>query len=260
MTQHHILQTLIAGFLGLGLFMQTATAATQRCDSLANLERSQGQVRVTHAGEPFPQRNLTLPFALCPGDKIQTVTKAQALVRHVGGEVVLSENSLLKMLSVDKIELEQGAALFDIAKREGKSFVAQTPLIVIGVKGTRFLVNTNDQRNDVALFNGQVGVSQMDGEKLAYFRAKPVSEMSFEEYVESQQNAFSDYKDAINQAFSDYKAQTLAEFAEFVQEVDLQPSRQLTIGAVDAGAEAIDAPINPAFIKLNKLLIQWLPK
>lgn len=254
-----IVSGLLLGLLSFGVTAHSAVAKKDRCESLAKLERSDGQVRVTHSGEAFPQRNLKLPHALCPGDKVQTVSKAQALVRHVGGEVVLAENSTLNVLSVEKIALEQGAALFNIAKRAGKVFVAETPLIVIGVKGTRFLVNANDSRNDVALFNGSVGVTQLSGKQMAYYRAKSVADMSFEEYQAFQQKAFKDYRDAIHQAFDEYKKQTLAEFSAFVSEVDLKPRRQLTLGTTAEGAEAIDAPINPAFEALNKKLKKWLP-
>lgn len=257
MTRSHVSHRLLLVFILFGFVHHTA--ASDRCESVAALERTEGQVRVTHSGQTFPQRNLTVPHDLCPGDHVQTVSNAQALIRHVGGEVVLAENSTLKVLAVDKLSLEQGVALFEIAKREGKSFVAQTPLIVIGVKGTRFLVNSNQQRDDVALFNGLVAVTQTDGDNMAYFRAKPLSEMSFEEYRTYQQRAFSDYRDAINQAFNDYKKQTLAEFESFVNQIDLQPGRQLTIGATKTRTEAVDAQINPAFETLNKTLGSWLP-
>lgn len=235
----------------------TSFALAAECDSYASLKRTEGQIQLVKAGSPFPVRNPELPYALCSGDKVQTVSKAQALISHVGGEVVLAENSRLEVLDADSLSLDEGAALFKIAQREGHRFVAKTPLIVIGVKGTEFLVSSQTARNDVALFKGAVGVERQDGQEMAYFRTKPVSEMSFKEYQDYQKKSFSKYKSDLSQAFNDYKEQQMAEFQAYVSGVDLQTGRQLTLSGEGEKPEAIDAPVNKAVEELQQQLNSW---
>lgn len=238
-------------------YSSQSLAKTEECESYASLKRTEGQVQLVKAGSPFPVRNPELPYTLCSGDKVQTVSKAQALISHVGGEVVLAENSRLEVLNADSLSLAEGAALFKISQREGHRFVAQTPLIVIGVKGTEFLVSSQIARNDVALFKGAVGVERQDGQEMAYFRTKPVSEMSFKEYQEYQNKSFTKYKSDLNQAFSDYKEQQMAEFKAYVSGVDLQTGRQLTLSGKGEKPEAVDAPVNEAVKKLQQQLNSW---
>lgn len=247
-----------AFLLSVFTYSSLGLATTQTCDSYASLKRMEGQVQLVKANSPFPVRNPELPYALCTGDLVQTVSKAQALISHVGGEVVLAENSRLEVLDADSLSLAEGAALFQIAQREGHRFAAKTPLIVIGVKGTEFLVSSQTARNDVALFKGAVGVERQDGQTMAYFRTKPVSEMSFEEYQAYQKKSFSEYKNSLDQAFNDYKEQQMAEFKAYVSGVDLQTGRQLTLNSDGEKPEAIDAPVNKAVEQLQKQLHLWL--
>ena len=251
----------VAGiFLLAASLSQGVLADEPRCEAFAALERTQGQVRVSEEGAPFPQRISTFPYSLCPGDKVQTVSESQAHISHPGGDLVLAANSLLAVNSIEEVELETGAALFEIAKREGGRFVAKTPLVVIGVKGTRFLASSNEERNDVALFNGGVEVERQDGQEMAYYRAKDISEMNFEEYRRHQNQAFRDFQDAFNQAFNDYKDQVMAEFEAFKKGIDLEPGRQLTLGSDGDQPEAVDAPVDSAFEALQQQLGSWLPR
>ena len=251
-------KTTFLGFLLFLLITSPTFVLASECESFASLKRIQGQVQLTKAGSPFPLRNPKLPHALCAGDQVLTVAKGQALISHLGGDLVLAENSRLEMLDTDSISLEEGTALFKISQRDGHRFIAKTPLVVIGVKGTEFLVSSQTDRNDVALFKGSVEVERQDGQEMAYYRTKPVSEMSFQEYSEYQKKSFSKYKSDLNQAFSDYKEQQMAEFQAYVSGVDLKAGRQLTLSGDSEKPEAIDAPVNQATEKLQQQLAPWL--
>lgn len=240
------------------ILASSSLAFASACESYALLQRIEGQVQVITAGSPFPLRNFKLPYALCAGDLVQTIAKAQALINHVGGEVVLAENSRLEVLDTDSLSLVEGAALFQITQHEGQRFIAQTPLIVIGVKGTEFLVSSQTARNDVALFKGAVEVERQDGQEMAYFRTKAISEMSFKEYSDHQKQSFSQYTNSLEQAFGDYKKQQMAEFQAYVSGVNLQTGRQLTLSGGSQKPEAIDAPVNKAVEQLQQQLNSWL--
>ncbi|MFK7160001.1 FecR family protein [Marinospirillum sp. MEB164] len=232
--------------------------ADPACLPLAELVRTEGQVRVTRAPSPFPLRQLELPFALCAEDQVQTVTGAQALIHYAGGELVLAEQSRLQLRGAEQLELEEGVALFEVSRREGGQFVAQTPLVVIGVKGTRFLVSAQAERHDVALFRGAVEVERQDGQEMAYYLARPIEEMTFAEYRAYQRQQFQQFQQDFNQAFQDYREQVRAEFQAFVRGVDLQPGRQLTLSGADDSVDAIDAPVSESTLAVQEALANWL--
>ncbi|MDR9467260.1 FecR family protein [Marinospirillum sp.] len=254
----HYPSSFLCSFFLLIWMISGSAQAQNRCESFAQLEKVEGPVRVSEEGTPFPQRITDLPHSLCPGDKVQTVAKARAHISHPGGQVVLSENSLLVVNSIEEVELEEGAALFDIAKREEGRFTARTPLVVIGVKGTRFLVSRNEERNDIALFDGELNVERRDGKEMAYYQAKSIDDMTFAEFQAYQRREFQEFRDSFNQEFQDYKKQVMAEFSTFCRDVDMKPGRQLTLGSVDGKPEAVGAPVDKGYSALKDDLGSWL--
>ncbi|WP_416885470.1 hypothetical protein, partial [Marinospirillum sp.] len=58
--------------------------------------------------------------------------------------------------------------------------------------------------------------------------------------------------------FNDYKAQVMAEFEAFKRGIDLEPGRQLTLGGEADQPEAVDAPVDAAFERLQQQLGAWL--
>lgn len=234
-------------------------AQSADCDPLAHLERKQGIVKVQPQGAVMPLRKVELPHALCEGDQVFTLKNGTAKLRYPTGELVLAENSKVRIQQMAELKLEEGTALFEVSKREqGLALQAHTPLVVIGVKGTQFLLSSTEKVNNVALVRGLIDVTRQDKKDMAYYRAKPVSEMSFAEYQKQQMQEMQDYSQQLQQEFSDYKAQMDAEFEAYKSSIELAPGQQLTLSADNEKPEAIESPINDAVKSLQRKLASWL--
>lgn len=242
------------------LFLPLSTSASEPCDAVATLMETEGEVRVTRADSPFPENDPALPYSLCPGDQVQTVSDAGALIRHPDGDMVMAADSRLAIVENDEVQVESGAVLFQVEARTGERLKSGSPSVVIGVKGTRFLVSSGPSREDIALFDGRVDVERRDGREMAYYRAPSRDEMTFEEYREQQRGAFRDYVDTINQDFAEYREQLMARFEAYVDDVELKPGRQLTLGDEDDEPRAVEAPVDNAFTDLHDQLASWLER
>lgn len=220
------------------------------------LQRIEGAVRILEPGSPFPKPPGTLPRVLKTGEKIQTTRAAKALILSPYGEVLLDGDSLLTVLAPDATKLESGLALFEITTRDGRRITAQTPLVVIGVKGTRFMVSSTGKREDISLFKGNVGVQRQDGQAMAHFEAKSPKDMSFSEYAAFEKKTFGDYQTAMMQDFMDYKKIMAAEFKAFKEEIDLRPGRRLTMGGGEK-TEAVEADLDKASQEAAQSLQRW---
>ncbi|TWI71184.1 FecR family protein [Desulfobotulus alkaliphilus] len=224
--------------------------------SALSLIQTEGPVRILEAGSPFPKSPGELPRILKAGDKVQTQRNARALILSPDSEVILDAESVFKVLEADSAQLESGVALFEITARDGRRVTAQTPLVVIGVKGTNFLVSSNEKREDVALFKGHVGIERQDKQAMAHYTAKKPGEMTFSEYAAFQKKSFGDYREMLLQDFNDYKATMAAEFQAFKEEIDLTPGKKLTIGAGEK-PEAVEADLDKETRDKARSLQQW---
>ena len=220
------------------------------------LTRTEGAVRILEPDSPFPKPPGDLPRILNPGEKVQTTRNAKALIFSQNDEILLDGDSLLTVLASDGAKLESGVALFEITARDGRRITAQTPLVVIGVKATLFLVSSNKKREDVALIKGAIGVERQDKQAMALFEAKDPREMTFSEYVEFQRKSFGDYKATLMQDFKDYKSIMAAEFKAFKEEIDLKPGRRLTLGTGEK-PEAVEAAMDKATEEAVEALQRW---
>ncbi|WLD57350.1 FecR family protein [Salinispirillum sp. LH 10-3-1] len=248
-------------WLCIGVLLSAISMATEsgneRCDeAVASLQRTQGNVRLVPDGSPFPVRVAQLPVALCPGDQVHTLARGQAQIGFADDHVVLAEQAILRVQSASAVELAAGVALFDVVPRSGERLQVSTPLVVIGVKGTRFIVSAGDQRQDIALFEGEVEVARQDGADMAYYAAEEAGPPSFQNFLQQHRQSFRNYQEAFRQSFDDYRAQHNAQFQAFVQLVELVPGRQLTL-AVGEEPEAIEADIGASLISLERTLSAW---
>lgn len=238
----------------------TLHADERTCTTIATLERTAGVVKVVPEGAVMPLRKLADQQALCAGDQVFTLKNAQAKLVFAAGELVMAENSQMKVSSENDLSLQEGTGLFEVKKREqGLALEAHTPLVVIGVKGTRFLLSSSREMNNVALVRGLIDVTRVDKQAMAHYRSKPAREMDFSEYLQQQQQQMQSYQNQMLQDFSEYKAQLELEFEAFKESVELTPGQQLLISASADKPEAIERPMEEITEQLAKQLGQWLP-
>ncbi|MCG5549045.1 FecR family protein [Halorhodospira halochloris] len=228
------------------------------CTPVAEVDYTEGEVRIVEEDSPFPKQIEDLPKELCIGMQVQTSEDAKAVVRSERNAISLSGSSTLKIEEGEALEIAEGVALFVVEDHEGDRHEVKTAKTVIGIRGTDFIASSQQDRDDVALFDGEVRVARQDGQEMAYYRIPEPGEMTFEEYREYRQRAFEDFVESFEQDFQDYKDQFNARFEAFVDGVDLEPGRQLTVGETEEKPEAIEGKVDENLEELGRELREML--
>lgn len=138
--------------------------ADTRCDnSAATLESVEGVVEWTVTDGQWQQAARGDSF--CYGDKIRVLEQRAALRLANDTVVRLRENSVVTLMPEEKgfwIELLQGAGHF--LSRTPKQLTIKAAYLNAAIDGTEFVVITDDQRDRVAVFEGDVRVFNRYGE------------------------------------------------------------------------------------------------
>jgi len=109
----------------------------------------------------------------------------------------------------------------------------RTATTTIGIRGTRFLVSDEAERNEIGMRKGVVSVSSVEGE--------------FEIHKKSQQDEFEAFKqegtiaiDKEKREFVEYSAKTQNEFIEYKREFSLEANRMASFD----GKRVVDRPLS----------------
>jgi len=177
---------------------------------------------------------------LTTGNLLTTGPNSRTVVR-VGsdGFVVLGKNSKLEINSGDKEKpglFKQLSGIIYYAlnsiKKDKRSIEVRTSTTTIGIRGTRFIVTDNEDRNDIGMRKGVVSVTSTEGD--------------FEIHKKSQLDEFETFKKAAAEGvannereFQKYKAQTQQEFIEYKREFSLEANRMASFD----GKRVVDLPL-----------------
>lgn len=188
--------------------------------SLGRMSHADGQIKVIRAGQVIPQNidPLQLPIELFPGDKVQSAGSSEARIRLADNSLILLQSSsLLILLTADHQKLDQGRVLYSVRKRGGlKGLKVSTRSATIGVKGTEFLVQQDEQQQKVLLNEGIVEL---------------VAEGSpFLKPIQDEMQAFENYKQDVNDEFDEYQRQLNLEFQEYVKSFTMEAGQGFAIG------------------------------
>ena len=138
--------------------------ANGRCENTAaTLESVEGVVEWSVADDHWQQA--TRGDAFCYGDKIRILEQRAALRLANDTVVRLRENSVVTLMPEDKgfwVELVQGAGHF--LSRTPKQLTIKAAYLNAAIDGTEFVVAVEEQRNRVAVFEGDVRVFNRYGE------------------------------------------------------------------------------------------------
>ncbi len=122
--------------------------------------RLMGQVRRLEPGDVLP-----------PNQALITEAGAQATLVQGEDLMVVYGNSRVEVpqepegSSVTRIFHRLGEVLFDVTPRASRSFQVESPLLIAGIKGTRFSVIVDDQGSRLSVIEGHVEVSSRDSEE-----------------------------------------------------------------------------------------------
>lgn len=244
------------GWLGAVWLINGAALA---CEPLAQVVKLDGQVSIKPAGKVIKKSVTRTPSPVCEGDEIHTFA-GMALIDRKGDKIAVDADSVVRVKRATEVSVDKGKVLFEVQKRGGgEKLEVATRLSVIGVKGTRFLVEETDARSGVALDEGQVEVVAKDGE-FALYRQVPVDPAGgFEEYLRQQKKAGEDYSRKMQDEFQKYQAQLKEEFIAFVKSVTLEAGTQLVIVEGKAVEGRIDAESQAALESLKGFLVPAKP-
>ncbi len=216
-----------------------AQAAWADCaNKLADLVRIEGVVSVKPAGKVLRQTPKKLPMSLCQGDEVMTF-QGRALIETISRDAItLDADSTLTLKNQSLLALNRGRVLFDIQKRTGgKAVQVATRLSVIGVKGTRFLLTSQNESLIVTMDEGVVEVISSVGQ-IKLFREKD----------RQQQNDFDAFRregemaiEAQKKEFESYQAKQEREFVAYVYNVSLAAGSSLEMNRSEATERTANA-------------------
>jgi len=156
----------LRGCLGTRLLAAALTAgglalASSAAASPARLQSASGEVELGRGAPPVWEA-AAVGASLAPGDAVRTGHDGRAELRWRGATIRLYGDSLLRLPVRDAaergVELDAGAGLFEVERREDEAFEVYTPEVVVSVKGTRFAVTLSGGPAEVAVYRGVVGV------------------------------------------------------------------------------------------------------
>ena len=168
--------------------------------------------------------------------------KSKAYVKMTdGSRLLLRDQSSVLVKDSRQIRVLKGKVLFSIAKRKPSQepFQVATRVAKLGIRGTRFVVETgekNDQFN-IYLKEGEVSLTP-EGEQFKLYRDRQHQE--FKAFVDSEQQAFEDYKSKQQEAF-----------VKFVREYEMRPNSGIAINGDELREVDIPPEVDALFTELD---------
>lgn len=243
-------------FCLLALFVINPVCANENVEVVT----AEGSVTVGDAAgktaKPVASRNV-----VPSGKVLSTGANSRAVVR-VGsdGYVVLGKDSKIEINKGDKdkpgfFKQLSGIVYYAINTIKGnrRPVEVRTATTTIGIRGTRFLVTDNEERNEIGMRKGEISVASTEGD--------------FEIHKKSAQDEFEAFKKegeaAMAQSareFEDYKAKTQQEFIEYKKEFSLVADHMASFD----GKRVVDMPLSGETKKnmesIEDYAEEWLKK
>jgi len=214
-------------------------------EKAGELVKKQGRVKIYKDSALTGQLVTQVPVDLHVKDILKTDYASMAFVKLLGyNKLVLMENSILYIEGIDRLNFEEGRAVFQIRKRgESEGLKVRVRSVIIGVKGTRFLVSSEEDRIGIFLKDGYLTVRKMIGEFIRYRKRE---EEEYEEFKKEIEEGIRREREE----YEEFKRETEREFREFVKEFELRPGQAVLID----GSEVRDIEIPPRVEEEFRLL------
>jgi len=183
---------------------------------IATIMLIEGKAKILPANSIKKHRAI-IGEGLLDGDKLIAYADTKVLVTLLdNSKVILNENATLLLSNNTNFKQEGGEIYYSITKRTNSNGLkVETPFSIIGIKGTEFIVNFEDQGR-IALNEGLVGITSPGGD--------------FELYQEKALSDFEKYQQEQRQGFEEYKRKIDDEIAAYVKRFDLKAHKMLTFG------------------------------
>lgn len=158
-------RSLLWASMFLGAFALAAAPIEPAASRAGTVTSFEGTVTVHPNGAVRGRAVTASGTALGVGDSIRTRGASRAVVELVDGSRVMVEaDSTLRLIGLSAFEPQKGRVLFDI-RTQGKvsGVLVHTPTAVLGVKGTRFVVEPQSDGARVFLKEGELAISAKQG-------------------------------------------------------------------------------------------------
>lgn len=144
------------------LFILTATALAVS-QEVGKVESFSGKVDRLQKGQVRAQPITATDTGLTVGDVVRTKSDGSAKVSFIDGSRAelgpLTRLDVLDYREVKSVNVTRGRVLFEVTKlKPGEGFEVKTPTAILGVKGTRFLVDVSMASTRLIVFSGSVEI------------------------------------------------------------------------------------------------------
>lgn len=222
------------------LLLVIACLALPGLAAAAELVKVKGEVQV-FAADGKLRKSAAAGDQVKPGEMLRTMADSQVVIRQEGGRYsVLNSNGTLKIQESDAIEHLRGAIFYVFRKLSSSNadarYTVSTPVATIGIRGTRFLVKAEGAAGDVAVTEGVVSMTAKTGS--AFSIEKLPENMSFDEYLQSQERMFRGFQ---TDEFMAWKQRELESFALFKQQFFVTANQSVSVSGSKVRYERLSA-------------------
>ena len=179
-------------------------------------------------------------FLVNENETILTEENSRAVVQFNDGALsVLNEKSALRVERAGWFSQLSGKVYYifkKVFKKQPKK--VHTKFATIGIRGTTFIVEVNENRNMVALKEGGLNIESPDD---VYEIRKQKKDQSFSEY----KNEYEEQFDAMNKEYLDYKNKIAKQFLEYKKSFGLEPNHLVSF----SGKKVEELTFTPDIVK-----------
>jgi len=229
------------------LLLSTAVHASEPAGKVGKWE---GDVLLYEDGAV---RGKTIETAETPfhvGDSIRTKRDSIAFILfNDGSRIVLKENSSLNVTGIDHANVDSGRVLFEIKKRgRAKGLEITSATVTMGVKGTRFAVDNENDHVAIFLKEGELEVSSLED---AFKRAKGGLKEDFESMQEQLRTGFESTTLQMQQEFEEAQHQMREGNIEYINEFLMTAGSAVSIEDGNLSDLAFPEDLDRDFILLD---------
>jgi len=175
-------------------------------DIVGKIQSFNGNVKIKSEGS-IKKSKITSPIDIKAGDLIISARNSSVAIKLLdGSSIVLAELSTIHFTSMYQAQQVEGKILYSITSRDAKnSLKIKTPFAVIGIKGTKFIVDASEDLS-VTLKEGLIGVTSLNADFKLYRKKLDDEFNAFKAEsagaIQKEKDAFEKYK---NDGYTQYE-------------------------------------------------------
>lgn len=186
-------------FFMLVLFFCTPAVAA---DFAGTISKFEGKVTVFRNGGVRGEKLSMNDTPIHVGDSVKTKRTGRAFITMIdGSKIVLKENSLLVMKSINNPDVGTGTVLFEI-KEQGRArgMHISAATVTMGVRGTKFAVSNDNDNVSIYLKSGELQITSLEGEFKRYRQAGQ------EEFAAMRKKMADDFENTLEKMETEFDA------------------------------------------------------